>query len=442
MVEIKDIIQADLCVGCGMCLSESVGGEMIWDDNGFLVPDFRNVFNEKAIKLCPFNPSPDEEVKDEDKIAKLFLTDAVQQDELIGKYSQLYVGFSTKYREQSSSGGIATYVFEQLLTQKIVDHIYVVKELNGSYGYQLVSSVESIRKISKTRYIPVSLAGLFSAIKAVEGRIALSGVACFIKAVRLKQHYDPAFREKTPFLIGIICGGLKSNFFTDYLAKRAGIAGEYVKQEYRIKNPHGTASDYSFGAYSKDNLNKMKTTRMQLLGDMWGSGLFKANACDFCTDVTTELADISLGDAWLEPYSQDGLGTSVIVARSLKANDIIRKGIKNKELEVEILTLERFKASQQGSFNHRQKGLKYRYKYLTNSSIAPSIRTRFFEDISFDFRIVQRLRLKLRKKSFKVWKKHNNPELFEQALSRDRTILRRSSLLNHRIRKVKKLLGF
>jgi coenzyme F420 hydrogenase subunit beta len=30
---------------------------------------------------------------------------------------------------------------------------------------------------------------------------------------------------------------------------------------------------------------------------MCASGLFKANACDYCDDVTTELVDISLGDA-------------------------------------------------------------------------------------------------------------------------------------------------
>jgi coenzyme F420-reducing hydrogenase beta subunit len=42
---------------------------------------------------------------------------------------------------------------------------------------------------------------------------------------------------------------------------------------------------------------------------MWGTGLFKSNACDFCDDVTTELADVSL-DAWI-PYNKDGLGNSV-----------------------------------------------------------------------------------------------------------------------------------
>lgn len=53
---------------------------------------------------------------------------------------------------------------------------------------------------------------------------------------------------------------------------------------------------------------------MRNLGDMWGTGLFKLNACDFYDDVTTELADISLGDAWLKPYDSDGAGNNIIKA--------------------------------------------------------------------------------------------------------------------------------
>ncbi|WP_150299123.1 Coenzyme F420 hydrogenase/dehydrogenase, beta subunit C-terminal domain [Pseudomonas profundi] len=45
---------------------------------------------------------------------------------------------------------------------------------------------------------------------------------------------------------------------------------------------------------------------MKEIGDIYGEGPFKENACNFCEDVTIELADISLGDASLQPYSQDG----------------------------------------------------------------------------------------------------------------------------------------
>lgn len=99
---------------------------------------------------------------------------------------------------------------------------------------------------------------------------------------------------------------------------------------------------------------------MRSVGDMWGTGLFKANACDFCDDVTTELADISLGDAWLAPYSNDGRGTNVIVTRSRLADEIIQTGMMKGSLVIEEIHPEKFIASQQGSFNHRHDGLLYR----------------------------------------------------------------------------------
>lgn len=442
MVNIKDIVESELCVGCGLCVSESDDGKMVWNKYGFLVPDVQTTFNKNAIKVCPFNPNPEDPVQDEDKLADLFLTDADRVNNRIGKYINTYVGFANEFRRTSSSGGIATYVFEQLLKRKIVDYLYVVKETNGSYAYQLVRSTDDIKKISKTRYIPVTLADLFTQINELDGKIALSGVACFIKAVRLKQYYHPELKNKIPFLVGIICGGLKSRFFTDYLAKSAGVEGEYRKQDYRIKDERSTASNYSFGTYSIDNLQEIKTVRMQKLGDMWGSGLFKSNACDFCTDVTTELADISLGDAWLEPYYSDGMGTSVVVTRSELANRLIVEGVEDNSLKVEELAFERFFSSQQGSFNHRQLGLKYRYNKKKKTGIVPHVRSRFLESISFDFKVVQKLRLKIRALSLEVWLSSDNADTFEKVMKHDRERLRKASIFNHRLKRVKKMLGF
>ena len=92
----------------------------------------------------------------------------------------------------------------------------------------------------------------------------------------------------------------------------------------------------------------------------------------FCDDVTTELADLSLGDAWLEPYSQDGLGTNVIVTRSCLAEDIIKSGFEQGDLFIETLSEDIFLASQQGSFNHRHEGLAYRIKLgMTPADVIP-----------------------------------------------------------------------
>jgi coenzyme F420-reducing hydrogenase beta subunit len=337
------------CTGCGACASEPGSGlEMAWSKDGFLIPiATADTDTERTLRVCPFNPAPAPEVQDEDALAELFLPDADQYAPQAGKYLNCYIGYSNAYRATSSSGGIATYVFDKLLKLGKVDYLFTVTgdEKNG-FEYHLTDGSGDITRISQTRYFPVTLAQLYETIEQIPGRVAVSGVACFIKSIRLKQHYHPELREKIPFLVGIVCGGLKSSMYTDFLAQSAGIKAGYSQPNYRVKDPESSATDYSFQAW--DNNGRPKQVRMATLGDMWGSGLFKSRACDFCTDVLTELADISLGDAWLPRYRRDGMGNSIIVTRSKLADEIIRTGIENKELTVQSADVEKMVRSQGG----------------------------------------------------------------------------------------------
>lgn len=105
-LNIKDIVENDYCIGCGICVSESKSSKMIWNEDGFLVPELDGSFNDTAIKVCPFNPNPEEDVKDEDKLADIFLKETQKRDKRIGKFENLYVGYSNSHREKTSSASI------------------------------------------------------------------------------------------------------------------------------------------------------------------------------------------------------------------------------------------------------------------------------------------------------------------------------------------------
>ena len=423
--KIEDIVNNKLCVGCGLCVSESTSSKMEWNDQGFLVPKLTGDFSDRAIKLCPFNSNPDLEVEDEDRIASIFQGSVKNVDEKIGRYENTFVGYSNEFRRTSSSGGIATYVFYELLKSKIVDYLFIVKEVGGTYEYQWFSSSEEIVDISKTRYLPVTLENLFKEIDQKDGKVAVSGVACFVKAIRLKQYYNPEYRKKIPFIVGIICGGLKSRFFTEFLARKSGIVDSYKKPNYRLKDEDSTAVDYSFGAY--DNRDELHTVKMRTLGDMWGTGYFKSNACDFCTDVTTELADISLGDAWIDPYRKEGLGNSVIITRNSIADKIISDGIARGSLMVTPLSVTEIYKSQSGSFNHRQGGVGVRMKILKvlrRVNIFPKVRARFVTQSNLEFSLVQLGRIRVRELSLKYWNESSDLLTFDKKMSLALLLLR------------------
>src|SRR5690554_6780848 len=96
---IKDIVNNKLCVGCGLCISESEDSKMILNDEGFLVPDITKEFNDNAIKVCPFNPHPEKEVEDEDQLAALFLdTKNMKYEFTLGHFYGGYIGRSEERR--------------------------------------------------------------------------------------------------------------------------------------------------------------------------------------------------------------------------------------------------------------------------------------------------------------------------------------------------------
>lgn len=436
------VVKQDLCVGCGACLYSSSQDNlgMKWNKEGFLNPnpDIPELLSEENLKVCPFNPFPDKEVRTENEIADIFLNDAPNRHEKVGHYYNTYVGYSNKYRLTSSSGGIATYLIDELLNKKIVDAVITVKEgENSFYEYSVVRSTDELLSTSKTRYFPVTLATVLEQLKNSNERFAVVGIACFIKSIRLLQFYHPDLKERIKFTVGIICGGIKSRFFAEYLAGKAGVENNHFSQpQFRIKDLQSSASDYSFGC--KDEMGELHTIKMRKVGDMWGSGMFKNNACDYCDDVTTELADISLGDAWLNPYNQDGKGTNVMVTRSQLAEELINDGITNKELSVEQLDFNQFLSSQQGSFNHRHKGLGYRIKLAKKKGLTIPPKRHDKENISIDFKFVQKQRMVVRKQSLVQWPIANDSIVFDQAMSNSIEKLKKRTKVNHYIRAIKR----
>jgi coenzyme F420 hydrogenase subunit beta len=446
---ISDVVDNDLCIGCGLCTytCPSAALKMSWNDHGFLVAEAAGECCSEGLCLtaCPFDPNAKDPALNETGLATLFLKDAPLSDEKLGRYVGVYVGHSLKYRPTSSSGGIASYIFEQLLEQNIVDHIVSVGEAKNStnhYEYTVRSSKKELFSVSKTKYYPVTLASILPELQRLEGKVAITGVACFVKAIRLAQKTDPFLREKIPFIAGIICGGVKSRFFTEYLASKAGANPMLITSpEYRVKDEQSTASDYSFGC---DDTEGTKLIKMRTVGDMWGTGMFKANACDFCDDVTTELADISLGDAWLKPFDKDGRGTSVIVTRSILADRLVNEGIKSGELEAETMPPKMFLESQRGSFNHRHEGLIARISERRHQNIPTPQKRHANTRLLPDALLVQKMRRKVRRKSLITWSTAPCASEFDETMKKTLLTLRCITKLTHYRRallnKIKRLL--
>lgn len=433
--KISQIVKSGLCSGCGACVALNPDGiKMKWSDDGFLVPQMTGNYAPRGEeKVCPFNPHPEDSVRTEVELAKEFQRDLTKSAPRIGRLVDTYVGYSKDYRLTSSSGGLATYFSESLLRGGYVDAVASVHpsgDQEDRFEFAFTTDPEKVVRASETKYFPVTYAEVLQKLRNYEGRVAITGVGCFIKSIRLLQYYDPIFRKRIVFTIGIICGGLKSAFFSDYLADKAGSHTGYLSPRFRVKDPSSSANDYSYQCID-ERTEDLKKIKMRSVGDMWGSGYFKALACDVCDDVTTELADVSLGDAWLPEYQNDGKGQNVIVTRSKLADDLIREGIRSGSLAVTPLPLRDFLRSQRGSFNHRHIALKYRLSVLHSKGVETPPKRYDTQDISWRFKLVQNCRMKTRFQSLKVWREVRNAESFESKMSPLKNRLRILTELYH-----------
>jgi coenzyme F420-reducing hydrogenase beta subunit len=197
-------------------------------------------------------------------------------------------------------------------------------------------------------------------IRSNPGRYAVVGVPCFIKAIQLLRREDPVLRERIAFTLGLFCGHMKSARFVESFALQMGVPLDQVQAvEFRVKDETRPASTYTAQLTLKDG-TEVRRDWWNLVDGDWGSGFFQYSACNYCDDVIAETADISFGDAWVEPYSSDGRGTNVIVVRSSLVESLVLNAIDEGRLEMKAVDAEFIVQTQAAGFRQRREGLAYR----------------------------------------------------------------------------------
>jgi len=220
------MVQADLCISCGVCVgSNQAVGPMQFNRQGNLIPSsvFTNDLRSSLFpQLCPFSP----QAPTEDWISHSLFPESRQSHPEIGRFLATYVGSVSEgnYRTHGSSGGMLTWLLEELLRTGLIDGVAHVKachnpQTNGRFfRYQISRTPEEIHQGAQSRYYPVELSQVLAEIQRLPVRYAIVGIPCFIKAVQLLRQQDPILRERIAFTLGLVCGHMKSARFVDSVA--------------------------------------------------------------------------------------------------------------------------------------------------------------------------------------------------------------------------------
>ena len=154
-------------------------------------------------------------------------------------------------------------------------------------------------------------------------------------------------------MIGLFCGFNLSISATDYLIKKLGINKEEID-----------SLEYRGGKWPGGFLVRMKDGSKKFLEKDCYSfifPLFIPDRCLYCTDLTSELADISVGDYWLKE------GWSMIIVRSKRGEDILKS---TNSIDMEEVSYEDMLKSHGHLFRYKKKGSSIRMK-IDNTYTSP-----------------------------------------------------------------------
>ena len=369
----ETVVGGGYCVGCGACAGvEGSPFEIAMDDRGRLGARVRadaslNDAPPTIGAVCPFSDAS----VDETTLAERRFEDGADYSPEIGFSRAVYAGHvaDQEARARSSSGGLATWVLKKLIDTQEIDAALNVgprdpRESSGRlFEFGVSTSGEDVAATSSSRYYPVELSQVVAHIKENPGRYAVTALPCFAKALRLLCASDPVLNERIRYVVGLVCGHLKSTRFAEMFAWQHGIApDDLLAINFRKKMATGPANQYGVevvGLVDGQTVTSVKRNA-EHFGFLWSHGLLKYQGCEYCDDVVGETADLSVGDAWLPHYVDDSAGTSVVIARHPRLAQLIAEGRDAGELILDDIDAETAAQSQAGGFRHRRDGLAVR----------------------------------------------------------------------------------
>lgn len=367
------VVTGGYCIGCGACASvQDSPINMKLDKYGRFCASLDPSNDSKASNLsvlavCPFSGVS----ANEDQIGQELFSENCQHHNRIGYYLANYAGFVSEkdFRQHGSSGGMGTWIINELFSQGLIDAVIHVHGQKPSetdpmlFKFQISDSIDQIRAGAKSRYYPIEMSEVLDLVRKRPGRYAIVGVPCFIKAVRLLAKQDPIIGERIRFCIGLVCGHLKSTRFAEMFGWQCEVqSGNLLSINFRKKIPNQDANRYGIEVVGNQDNQEVRITKSNhdFYGYLWGHGFFKYQACDYCDDVIAETADVVVGDAWLPQYVKDSDGTNVVVVRNPLIQDLIESGIASGRLNLDCISADEVAKSQDAGLRHRRDGLAYR----------------------------------------------------------------------------------
>jgi colanic acid/amylovoran biosynthesis protein len=227
---------------------------------------------------------------------------------------------NSEIRANSTSGGIVTAILSELIVKNIYDSAFVLDFERFDHNPARLISVNThadIFKSAKSKYVPSSV---YNVIKTLlnekESKHIVTALPCQIFGIIKFMKLNNIPEDRLLFM-GLFCDlNLNYNFITFLEKQYAPQNDSALTIEYRTKEKDGWPGKMKLSFSSGQELWVDHRKRMRL------KKYFQLNRCLLCVDKLNRLADISVGDCYIE-REEDKKGKSSVISRTQKGQEII-----------------------------------------------------------------------------------------------------------------------
>lgn len=330
---IQEVAARQLCTGCGACASLAPDRYRMDDvvDHGrrpiALSLPIADQKERGLLDVCPgINLSHDRGTWDEGYDPSLADT--------WGPVLETWKGYASdeRARYEGSSGGVATAIGLHAARSPELGGVLQIRSRRSQPWLNetvLSTTEDEVREACGSRYAPASPLDSLGLIRASERPCVFVGKPCDVAAMHAIMRQDPEMRAKVALTVAIFCAGTPTWRGTIEMLKAMGF-DDPTKVEYLRYRGHGWPGH----AAARGEIDGKRTEVKFSYDQSWNAILHKYRQwrCYICPDHTGEFADVSVGDPWYEPPKEGAKGESLVIARTSRGREFIRRMMASGEL--------------------------------------------------------------------------------------------------------------
>jgi coenzyme F420 hydrogenase subunit beta len=366
---LQSIVEAGLCVGCGLCQSMAGADRVRLMMNG--------EHGERPALLAPLDAETLTAINEVCPgihcagVPSAIGSSDIEIDPLWGPTVWMATGHATdeEIRFHASSGGALSAMGRFLLDSGEIDfilHVAASREKPLRSAAHLSFSAMQVMEASGSRYGPAAPLTDFKAVLDRGRPFAFIGKPCDISAIRNYAELDPRVDELLRYTLNFFCGGVSKFSKTLDYVRKVGLNEPQVSHlRYRgdgcpgpmvLKSSDGQVFEFDYNEMWEDE------SRWQLQ--------FR---CKICPDSIGERADITVADVWPggKPDTE-GLGFNGFIARTHRGARLLEAAVRARAITLtEELGFDGLELAQ-GSHARRKQGLASRLRAMRDAgTIVP-----------------------------------------------------------------------